>query len=68
MVCGDGTTGCHGWIEDHPLEAATEGFHVWSHEEPVAVQIKLWHLPVKVYLDDTGCWAFDRVPVLEDNG
>ena len=26
-VCGSGTTGCHGWIENHPDSAAVEGFH-----------------------------------------
>jgi hypothetical protein len=25
LLCGSGTTGCHGWVEDHPILAADEG-------------------------------------------
>lgn len=26
LLCGTGTTGCHGWIHAHPLEAQTYGW------------------------------------------
>lgn len=40
-VCGSGTTGCHGWIEDHPDEAEIQGWHVrpWQREEDIPVSI-----------------------------
>lgn len=25
LLCGSGTTGCHGWVESHPTLAAVEG-------------------------------------------
>jgi hypothetical protein len=30
-TCGDGTTGCHGWIEDHWTEAEVMGWTVSKH-------------------------------------
>lgn len=33
-ICGDGTTGCHGWIEAHPLKAQQQGWWVPSHKDP----------------------------------
>lgn len=47
-VCGTGTTGCHGWIEEHPNDAGKEGFHVrpWEHpdEVPVKYNRSTWFL------------------------
>jgi hypothetical protein len=39
MLCGHGTAGCHGWVEEHPNAAEAEGFHVrpWQKPENVAV-------------------------------
>jgi hypothetical protein len=28
VLCGSGSTGCHGRVEDHPLEAEAAGFRV----------------------------------------
>lgn len=48
LVCGSGTTGCHGWIEHHPNMAEAEGFHVRPWEDPEYTPIKLnrtnWYL------------------------
>ena len=30
MLCGSGTTGCHGWAEAHPVEAELLGWRLWS--------------------------------------
>ncbi len=35
LLCGSGTTGCHGWVHAHPLESRTEGFIVPTWEDPV---------------------------------
>lgn len=67
-LCGDGVTGCHGWVESHPFEAREDGWHVWSHEEPRAVPVRMWHTDRPLYLDDEGYWAFDPPDTQGDNG
>ena len=54
MVCGDGTRGCHGWIEGHPDAAAEEGFHVRPWEDPAAREVLIrWD---RVRLGADGCY------------
>jgi hypothetical protein len=31
LLCGDGTSGCHGWVESHPAEAERERWRVRGH-------------------------------------
>jgi hypothetical protein len=39
-VCGDGTTGCHGWIEAHPRDSRTMGWTVSKHgRDPARVPV-----------------------------
>lgn len=33
-VCGDGTTGCHGWIEANPHEAQERGLWLVGSQSP----------------------------------
>ena len=33
-LCGSGTTGCHGYITEHPAESYLKGWSVRSTEEP----------------------------------
>lgn len=40
-VCGDGTRGCHGWIENHPLLASACGWHVRPWQNPAEAPL-LW--------------------------
>lgn len=44
-VCGDGTTGCHGWCEHHPAKAAAKGFHVrpWDDPGQIPIHYRLSH-------------------------
>lgn len=44
LLCGSATTGCHGWAESHPAEAAYEGWRVPQSGDPNVVPIKhqLW--------------------------
>ena len=28
VLCGSGTTGCHGWVTEHPILAEQEGLYV----------------------------------------
>jgi hypothetical protein len=37
MLCGSGTTGCHGWVEGHRAEARTAGLIVSQWDDPEAV-------------------------------
>jgi hypothetical protein len=51
-VCGSGTTGCHGWITEHPIKAFDNGWSVRSSQVPAEVVVKRkgqW-----VWLDDLG--------------
>jgi hypothetical protein len=41
LVCGSGTTGCHGWIEHNPDRAGRDGWHVRPWEDPEDIPIKL---------------------------
>lgn len=43
LLCGTGTTGCHGWITEHPAEAAAPayGWIVRTELDPAAVPVRL---------------------------
>lgn len=62
-VCGDGTTGCHGWIEAHPEAANEEGLWVWDHEDPAAVSAHLRWESIYTWfvLDDEGLLHWDSM-------
>jgi len=42
LLCGSGTTGCHGWAHSHPVEARQHGIIVPSWADPAEVPILLW--------------------------
>lgn len=39
LLCGSGTTGCHGWVHGHPREAYRLGLLVHSWHEPATVPV-----------------------------
>ena len=43
LMCGSGTTGCHGHVEAHPHEARERGFRVDQYDDPAAVPLVLWN-------------------------
>lgn len=52
LLCGSGTTGCHGWVEGHRDDARRDGFLVASWEAPETVPFRdlagdWWLLPDK---------------------
>lgn len=53
LLCGSGTTGCHGWAHDEIAEATALGFVVASHDDPREVPIR-HALHGWVLLDDVG--------------
>lgn len=42
LLCGSGTTGCHGWVHSHPMEAYEQGFLVHSYQEPSKVPVRTY--------------------------
>lgn len=40
ILCGTGTTGCHGWCEANPNAAEGEGFHVRPWQNPAEIPVK----------------------------
>lgn len=55
-VCGDGTIGCHGWIEAHPERANEDGLWLFAGEDPAetAAHIRWENLRSWYLLDDEG--------------
>lgn len=67
-ACGSGTTGCHGWFEDHPTWAGDGGWHIRRDLRPaieVPVFIVTPESPLGAWnlLDDEG----GREPVHADD-
>ncbi len=36
LLCGTGTTGCHGWVHAHPADAQAMGYLLHAWEDPLA--------------------------------
>lgn len=41
LLCGDGTTGCHGYVEQHPSEALVDGYRVPQGSDPSLVPMRV---------------------------
>ena len=52
LLCGDGTRGCHGWVEHNPNAAEAEGLHVRPWESSDAVPVKYRRTEWVVLLPD----------------
>lgn len=70
LVCGSGTTGCHGRITTNPAWARAQGYTVRSTFEPTAIPLVRWSRwtgqPETVLLHDDGTYALtDRTPGTE---
>lgn len=61
-VCGDGTMGCHGWIEAHPKKANYEGLWLFEGEDPLTTSVHMrWMFERSWwYLDDEGLLHWDE--------
>ncbi len=42
-LCGSGTTGCHGWVESHRMEARTYGFLIHKVESASKIPFRDIH-------------------------
>jgi hypothetical protein len=63
LMCGSGTTGCHGAVESKRLDAREHGFALWRSQDPteVPVTVAIWPasgttpaVTVTYLLDDLG--------------
>lgn len=50
-LCGSGTTGCHGWVHNHPQEAQKHGYIVLSTQNPLDVPVD-YQGRVEAYLNN----------------
>lgn len=55
-TCGSGSTGCHGWIEENPIDALGPGWRVMRGQNWTAIPVLIWHRGARVWalLDDEG--------------
>lgn len=43
LLCGSGTTGCHGFVHAHPTIAYENGWCVKSFQDSLEVPVRTWH-------------------------
>jgi hypothetical protein len=55
VLCGTGTTGCHGWAESNIAAAQLEGFVLEQWQDPASEPLTL-HIG-RVFLRDDGTYA-----------
>lgn len=60
-LCGSGTTGCHGWVTDHPREAMAAGLVVSKFADPTAMPVYTWRGWVQL-TDDGEAVPVDLAP------
>lgn len=58
LLCGSGTSGCHGWVETHRAEARADGWLVPRGVDPATVPVRHVHFGL-VYLDPDGMYLFE---------
>lgn len=66
VLCGSGTTGCHGWVEEHPDEATGNGWAVLAWADPISVPVRYrhgWYL-----LDQRGGMQVIADGIIPNNG
>lgn len=51
-LCGSGTTGCHGWAEHHPTEAALLGWRLAPGEDPLVAPYRDRVYGWRLWLED----------------
>lgn len=56
LLCGSGSTGCHGWVHAHPAEAYELGWlvHGWDDPSLVPVRYRIGDRFHMLLLDDEG--------------
>ena len=63
LLCGSGTTGCHGWIESHRAFARASGFLVRLNGDQLPTTVPVHHsVHGLVLLDDMGGVTSQETP------
>lgn len=69
VLCGTGTTGCHGWCHAEPKTAHEAGWVCWSWENPAERPCRTLHNTLLMLLedgsaveDDLGSWGDGTEP------
>jgi hypothetical protein len=52
LLCGSGTTGCHGWVTENPRTSYLLGFSVKSWGDPASTPV--FYRGQLLFLDDAG--------------
>jgi hypothetical protein len=66
MLCGHGTTGDHGWVEENPNAAEAEGLHIRPWQNPLTVRVLyrgLW-----AWLLEDGTVLYEREELAPEEG
>jgi len=61
LLCGTGTSGCHGWVEAHRVTALANGFLLNQGDDPGAWPVRL-HQGIRWLTDDGGLSTHPPTP------
>jgi hypothetical protein len=54
LLCGSGTTGCHGWAHANPVSARMVGLVLSASDDPLLIPVRHAVYGCDVWLDDAG--------------
>lgn len=68
LLCGTGTTGCHGWVETHRLTASVDGWLLGTLDDLDQPLRTVYGTRVQLHADGTrtDTWPYDDVPLIGD--
>lgn len=66
ILCGSGTTGCHGWIEHHPADAYALGLALRTGWDPEQTPFRDIHDAWRLLLPDGTYYPIQMPPTRKD--
>lgn len=67
VLCGSGTSGCHGWAHGHPKDAHEEGWVCWTWEKPAERPCLTTYRTLVMFLVDGTAVEDDLGPPITDD-
>lgn len=64
-LCGSGTTGCHGWVHEHPAEAERLGYILPSWRDPLNAPVRDWNGDWWWLLTDGTAQRLTQIEIIE---
>lgn len=64
-LCGSGTTGCHGWVHEHPAEAERLGYILPSWRDPLNAPVRDWNGDWWWLLPDGTAQRLTQIEIIE---